>query len=120
MSLRNRWAVLRRHSLHAHAVQELPCGHFMHSHCFGQYTRYNYTCPLCSKSLGDMAVYFQVRLRSDGTVCGSATNACHQSCGYSNKPCLYAAIRNVLPNSRSVAQDVERSVTRGHVPAADD
>ncbi len=44
-------------------LQELPCGHFMHSHCFGQYTRYNYTCPLCSKSLGDMAVYFQVRPR---------------------------------------------------------
>lgn len=43
-------------------LQELPCGHFMHSHCFGQYTRYNYTCPLCSKSLGDMAVYFQVCL----------------------------------------------------------
>jgi Ring finger domain len=40
--------------------QELPCGHFMHSHCFTQYTRYNYTCPLCSKSVGDMAVYFQV------------------------------------------------------------
>jgi Ring finger domain len=44
-------------------LQELPCGHFMHSHCFGQYTRYNYTCPLCSKSLGDMAVYFQVWLK---------------------------------------------------------
>lgn len=37
----------------------------MHSHCFGQYTRYNYTCPLCSKSLGDMAVYFQVGNVSD-------------------------------------------------------
>lgn len=30
----------------------------MHSHCFAQYTRYNYTCPLCAKSLGDMSVYF--------------------------------------------------------------
>ena len=39
-------------------VQELPCGHFMHSHCFGQYTRYNYTCPICAKSMGDMSVYF--------------------------------------------------------------
>ena len=42
-------------------TQELPCGHFMHSHCFEQYTKYNYTCPLCSKSVGDMTVYFQVR-----------------------------------------------------------
>lgn len=41
-------------------LQELPCGHFMHSHCFGQYTRYNYTCPVCSKSMGDMSVYFKM------------------------------------------------------------
>lgn len=40
--------------------RELPCGHFMHSHCFGQYTRYNYTCPICTKSVGDMTVYFQM------------------------------------------------------------
>ena len=31
-----------------------------HSHCFEQYTRYNYTCPVCSKSLGDMSVYFRM------------------------------------------------------------
>ena len=41
-------------------LQELPCGHFMHSHCFGQYTRYNYTCPVCTKSMGDMSVYFKM------------------------------------------------------------
>lgn len=40
--------------------RELPCGHFMHSHCFEQYTRYNYTCPICTKSVGDMTVYFQM------------------------------------------------------------
>ncbi len=40
--------------------QELPCGHFMHSHCFAQHTRYNYTCPVCTKSLGDMSVYFRM------------------------------------------------------------
>ena len=32
----------------------------MHSHCFGQYTRYHYTCPICAKSLGDMSVYFRM------------------------------------------------------------
>ncbi|KAK6931529.1 RCHY1, zinc-ribbon [Dillenia turbinata] len=36
----------------------LPCGHFMHSACFQAYTCSHYTCPICSKSLGDMAVYF--------------------------------------------------------------
>ena len=41
-------------------LQELPCGHFMHSHCFGQYSKYNYTCPVCSKSMGDMSVYFRM------------------------------------------------------------
>ena len=32
----------------------------MHSSCFATYIRYNYTCPLCTKSIGDMTVYFQV------------------------------------------------------------
>ncbi|XP_058088367.1 zinc finger protein BRUTUS-like isoform X2 [Magnolia sinica] len=40
------------------AVRALPCGHFMHSACFQAYTCSHYTCPICSKSLGDMAVYF--------------------------------------------------------------
>ncbi|KAF8390107.1 hypothetical protein HHK36_024629 [Tetracentron sinense] len=39
-------------------VRALPCGHFMHSACFQAYTCSHYTCPICSKSLGDMAVYF--------------------------------------------------------------
>ncbi|XP_058091480.1 zinc finger protein BRUTUS-like isoform X3 [Magnolia sinica] len=37
------------------AVRALPCGHFMHSACFQVYTCSHYTCPICSKSLGDMA-----------------------------------------------------------------
>ncbi|KAG2445115.1 hypothetical protein HYH02_008982 [Chlamydomonas schloesseri] len=41
-------------------IKELPCGHFMHSTCFSTYSRYNYTCPLCCKSVGDMSVYFQM------------------------------------------------------------
>lgn len=32
----------------------------MHSHCFAQYTRYNYTCPVCSKTMGDMSMYFRM------------------------------------------------------------
>ncbi|XP_023002699.1 zinc finger protein BRUTUS-like [Cucurbita maxima] len=39
-------------------VRPLPCGHYMHSACFQAYTCSHYTCPICSKSLGDMAVYF--------------------------------------------------------------
>ncbi|CAK9873098.1 unnamed protein product [Sphagnum jensenii] len=41
-------------------VKALPCGHFMHSACFQAYTCSHYTCPICSKSLGDMAVYFEM------------------------------------------------------------
>ncbi|XVF53889.1 hypothetical protein PTKIN_Ptkin05aG0135900 [Pterospermum kingtungense] len=37
-------------------VRALPCGHYMHSACFQAYTCSHYTCPICSKSLGDMAV----------------------------------------------------------------
>ncbi|GAB4840321.1 hypothetical protein Ancab_021088 [Ancistrocladus abbreviatus] len=40
------------------SFRALPCGHFMHSACFQAYTCSNYICPICSKSLGDMAVYF--------------------------------------------------------------
>ncbi|CAK7349704.1 unnamed protein product [Dovyalis caffra] len=39
-------------------VRALPCGHYMHSTCFQAYTCSQYTCPICCKSLGDMAVYF--------------------------------------------------------------
>ncbi|KAJ7943135.1 putative Zinc finger protein [Quillaja saponaria] len=39
-------------------VRALPCGHFMHSACFQAYTCSHYICPICSKSLGDMTVYF--------------------------------------------------------------
>ncbi|OVA09101.1 zinc finger protein [Macleaya cordata] len=39
-------------------VKALACGHLMHSTCFQDYTCTHYTCPICSKSLGDMQVYF--------------------------------------------------------------
>ncbi|XVE54866.1 hypothetical protein DITRI_Ditri03aG0117000 [Diplodiscus trichospermus] len=41
-------------------VKALPCGHMMHSICFQEYTCTHYTCPICSKSLGDMQVYFRM------------------------------------------------------------
>ncbi|KAH0756217.1 hypothetical protein KY290_026487 [Solanum tuberosum] len=39
-------------------VRGLPCGHFMHSACFQAYACTHYICPICSKSMGDMSVYF--------------------------------------------------------------
>ncbi|KAL0583163.1 hypothetical protein ABG067_006930 [Albugo candida] len=39
-------------------VMFLPCGHCMHVTCYEEYTLSNYVCPLCSKSLGDMELYF--------------------------------------------------------------
>ncbi|KAH9775849.1 zinc finger protein BRUTUS-like [Citrus sinensis] len=41
-------------------AKALPCGHMMHSTCFQDYTCTHYTCPICSKSLGDMQVYFSM------------------------------------------------------------
>ncbi|XP_056683981.1 zinc finger protein BRUTUS-like At1g18910 isoform X2 [Spinacia oleracea] len=35
-------------------VKALVCGHLMHSSCFEVYTCTRYTCPVCSKSLGDI------------------------------------------------------------------
>ncbi|XP_075521268.1 LOW QUALITY PROTEIN: zinc finger protein BRUTUS-like [Primulina tabacum] len=39
-------------------VRALPCGHCMHSACFQAYACTRYVCPICSKSMGDMSVYF--------------------------------------------------------------
>ena len=39
-------------------VKALRCGHVMHSACFEAYTCSHYTLPICSKSLGNMTVYF--------------------------------------------------------------
>jgi zinc finger-like protein len=39
-------------------VRQTPCGHFMHSSCYKDYTKTGYTCPMCSKSLADMTIYF--------------------------------------------------------------
>ncbi|KAK4750413.1 hypothetical protein SAY87_003895 [Trapa incisa] len=41
-------------------VRGLPCGHLMHSACFRDCICSHYTCPICSKSLGDMQAYFQM------------------------------------------------------------
>ncbi|CAN1179899.1 Zinc finger protein BRUTUS-like At1g18910 [Linum perenne] len=41
-------------------VKALPCGHLMHTSCFQDYTSNHYICPLCSKSIGDMKVYFKM------------------------------------------------------------
>ncbi|CAI9785395.1 unnamed protein product [Fraxinus pennsylvanica] len=40
------------------AVRALRCGHYMHSACFQAYACTHYICPICSKSMGDMSVYF--------------------------------------------------------------
>lgn len=37
----------------------MQCGHAMHLSCFEEYTSHNYVCPICSKSLTDMAPYYE-------------------------------------------------------------
>jgi len=36
----------------------MRCGHTMHTHCFEEYTKTSYTCPLCSKALSDMSNFY--------------------------------------------------------------
>jgi hypothetical protein len=38
----------------------LPCGHAMHSHCFREWARTSYTCPVCRRSAGDMRAFFEM------------------------------------------------------------
>ncbi|XP_074343999.1 zinc finger protein BRUTUS-like At1g74770 [Apium graveolens] len=42
------------------SIKSLKCSHLMHSSCFQAYTFSHYTCPICSKSLGDMQLYFEM------------------------------------------------------------
>ncbi|XWS68841.1 hypothetical protein CRYUN_Cryun04dG0127500 [Craigia yunnanensis] len=42
------------------SVRALPCGHFMHSACFQAYACSHYICPICSKSMGDMALILSI------------------------------------------------------------
>lgn len=37
----------------------MRCGHPMHHTCFQDYTKHNYTCPTCKKSLTDMSRYWE-------------------------------------------------------------
>jgi len=37
----------------------LKCGHSIHIKCFEGYTKTNYTCPICRKSLGDLQNYWK-------------------------------------------------------------
>mmetsp|Transcript_2827 Transcript_2827/g.4106 ORF Transcript_2827/g.4106 Transcript_2827/m.4106 type:complete len:311 (-) Transcript_2827:145-1077(-) len=39
-------------------VRFLHCGHCMHAECYEKYARYNYTCPICRKSLTNMSTVF--------------------------------------------------------------
>ena len=48
----------------------------MHSHCFKQHTQEYYTCPLCLKSLGDMAVYIQVCISASITLTANIPARC--------------------------------------------
>ncbi|KAA8491121.1 putative RING finger protein [Porphyridium purpureum] len=41
------------------AVVFMRCGHTMHAGCFDQYSKTNYVCPLCSKSLSDMTQFYK-------------------------------------------------------------
>lgn len=40
-------------------VTFLLCGHSIHLHCYEEYVKTNYTCPICKKSVGDMSQYFE-------------------------------------------------------------
>lgn len=38
----------------------MPCGHSIHQSCYDQYTRTNYRCPTCFKTLGNMDYTFRL------------------------------------------------------------
>lgn len=39
-------------------LKGLPCAHVLHLECYKQYSSYNYRCPVCLKTMGDMSEYF--------------------------------------------------------------
>ncbi len=41
-------------------ISILKCGHVIHKDCLLEYSKYNYKCPLCSKSMFNMDNYFNI------------------------------------------------------------
>jgi hypothetical protein len=76
----------------------------MHSHCFAQYTRFHYACPVCAKSLGDMSVYFRML---DSLLARDAAEL----------PPAYAARRQARPRRRATQTAArERGWRAGRAP----
>jgi hypothetical protein len=42
------------------ALSVLDCGHSIHKECLSKYLQYNYNCPLCKKSIGDLSNYWSM------------------------------------------------------------
>ena len=43
------------------SLKQLPCGHLLHSDCFKCYVEHgSYKCPVCSKSIGNMTVFWRM------------------------------------------------------------
>jgi len=41
-------------------LKKLNCGHVMHLHCYSDYRKKSYKCPICKKSMEDMSDYFKM------------------------------------------------------------
>ena len=41
------------------SITVLQCGHTIHCDCLMEYTKYNYECPICKKSLCDLSDYWK-------------------------------------------------------------
>lgn len=43
----------------AEQVLFMRCGHATHAHCFMEYTKANFSCPLCLKAVTDMSAWYK-------------------------------------------------------------
>jgi RING finger and CHY zinc finger domain-containing protein 1 len=49
-------------------INILKCGHVIHKDCLLEYSKYNYKCPLCNKSMFNMENYFNILENEINTV----------------------------------------------------
>lgn len=92
----------------------LKCGHSIHSSCLSSYSRRSFTCPICSKSIGDMSHEWEIWDQMiqqqpmppefNASKCEILCNDCNQKCEvpfhFLGHKCSHCGSYNTVVQSR--------------------
>lgn len=108
----------------------MKCGHTMHAHCFDDYIKTYYTCPLCQKALTNMATYYnqidqavssevlpeEIRNKRAEILCHDCGRRCETQYHYSHLKCTHCNSYNTrlirTIDASSLRSEEESSTSR--------